>query len=128
MTLPELRAELRDALEAAGVPAIAGEPGRVSPPVALIGPGSPYLEASGPFGARTVRLRVRLVVQPGETALPDLEAMLERAVPAIEGASETAGRPEGWDVTEASEPYTLVIGTAGLPALEITTTTTTNDF
>jgi hypothetical protein len=123
VTLRQLRTELRDALEAVGISATTGEPGRISPPAALVSPGSPYLEPTAPFGQRLVRLRVRLIAQPGETAPTDLDDMIEAAVPALEAAGEA-----GWDVIEISEPYTLVIGTAGLPTVEITTTTTTDGF
>lgn len=129
MTLPQLRGQLVAALQAAGVVAVDGLPARVSPPVALVAPGTPYVAGSDTFGTRrAVRLRVRLVVPNADSALDELDELIERALPAIESIGddddgELIRDGDSWSVLEAGEPYTLVVGTTAFPAVDLDVTT-----
>lgn len=123
--LAEARAELAQALTAAGVHAVDHEPSRVTPPVALVAAATPYLSAPNPpqVGRYQLRLRVRLVARTGDAdqATTDLDQLIVTAVPAI----ESVDRPiEGWTVIDVSEHYTLVANQAAFPAVDLTAVTT----
>lgn len=122
--LGALKQVLADALTGAGLDALPREPARVSPPVALVSPASPYLSAGETFGTRRVRLRVRLVAQAGENADEDLDTALLAAVPAIEDApAPGSGLGASWTVDEVTEPYLLLANGASYPALDVVATT-----
>lgn len=122
--LTALRQDLVRQLTEAGHPALDKEPARVSPPVILVSPASPYLDAAATFGARTVRLKVRIVTLTGDGAAEQLDDALLEVLPVIESAT-VPGTALGaaWDVAEVSEPYLLLANGATYPAIDITATT-----
>lgn len=128
MTTNELaaaRAELAAALAPVVGHALDHEPARVTPPVALVAPGTPYLSGTGEgFGRYQLRALVRLVVDVGDydQATAELDRLVVAAIPAVENIDRPG--PDGWAVVEVGEQYQLVAGNAAYPAINLTCTTT----
>ncbi len=123
--LAQARDELATALKGAGINALPAEPERVTPPVALVSPATPYVSGTGNgYGRFELRERVRLVAERAEAdvATDALDALICQAVPAIE-SFERPG-PDGWAVLEVSQPYLLAVHGANLPAVDLTCKTT----
>lgn len=80
------RAELRDALTAAGMFAFSTLPENADPPMAYVAPGDPYVSAEGAsFGAVIAHHQVVLVAGPGvnEVRADELDEMVETALTAV---------------------------------------------
>lgn len=97
-TLTALRQEAADALTAVGITASAYIPGRFVPPIAVVAPGSPYIETGGTYCQHTVNLSILLVSQTAtnETSSEALDEQIAQALVALEDA--------GFDLTEVSQP------------------------
>jgi hypothetical protein len=95
-TLAACRNELRLLLGAAGVEVHAHIPERVVPPVALLEPGSPYMEQGDTFCDFIVRMNVVLLVRNGDNdvATAELDALICLAVDAV----------DTWDVQQVEQP------------------------
>lgn len=87
-TLTQVRDELATLLTKQGLSAKSYLPERPDPPVAVVSPGSPYLESGGSFGSFTAKFTVLLLVRTGtnEKSTEALDAMLARAVIAVSGS------------------------------------------
>lgn len=101
-TLKALRGDLDTVLEAAQIRTETHLPERVTPPLAIIGAGSPYVEPGDTFGTFAVRFTIFLVAAraANETATDELDAMVLKAVDAIMGAG-------GWGVARVDQPSML---------------------
>lgn len=110
-----------------GRPAVKGwpyVPERITPPVALVREGLPYVEdapADG-YGRWLVRHQVDLVAGRGsnEATTKALDAMVTDALAALEDVADTT--------TEVGEFYTLQANGTAYLAVTITTTTTTTEL
>lgn len=99
VTLTAARTEIKDALNAASIKAIDYVAETITPPVAIVVPGAPYLsrpEGQVPFGVHQVSIQVLLLAGTGtnKTTAEALDRMIERAVVAL----------DDWDLTEVSQP------------------------
>ncbi|SNS41584.1 hypothetical protein SAMN06309944_0164 [Micrococcales bacterium KH10] len=83
--LNDIRTGIVQALEAAGIQAFDHLPERLNPPVAVLVPGSPYLEAGDVFGTHKVRYTVALVAgnATNDMATKALDELIETAVTAL---------------------------------------------
>lgn len=117
-TLTTSRAELAAALEAAGIPAKDHLPERITPPVAVLTAGDPWLEPANLYGHHTVRWVVTVVVPTGtnEHTAAQLDQLTTAALPAMVDAGP------GWDVT-VGRPYPLTAGGATYLAVDLAATT-----
>ncbi len=101
-TLKAERQTIADLLSASDITATAHVPARPVAPLAMVLPGSPYLEGGDTFGAKTLRLDVWLVLsaQGDNEALSDaIDERVEAAVAALEAddlAVENVGQPIEW--------------------------------
>lgn len=87
-TLATLRRQIQDALTQAGMTVEDHLPERMSPPLAIIAAGSPYLEGGTTFGSYTARFTVVLVCPAGTnaTVTKALDASVTQAVVVLDGA------------------------------------------
>ena len=100
MSLRDERTAVAESLTAAGLRGVDHVPGRITPPIAMVVPGSPYLESSGqPFGSKTLRLDVWLVVGAGDNAViaNRLDEHIAIAVEALEDAD--------WLIENVAQPF-----------------------
>jgi len=107
--LTKLRDEITAAVAAAGIRSIAFLPDRLDPPLALVQPGSPYIEPSTTSRPGAQRWKVNhevvLLVAPGDKRpqTVSLDSLIEDALGALV--------PFG--VVQVGQPYSLQIGTNG---------------
>lgn len=107
--LTKLRDEITAALAWAGIKSIPFLPDRLDPPLALVQPGSPYIEPSMTSrpGALAWKLHheVVLLVSPGDkrSQTVSLDALIEDALVAI----------AHFGVDQVGQPYVLQAGTDG---------------
>lgn len=113
--LSTTRADVATVLTAAGLNAVYSIPDRITPPVAVIMPGSPYVEDGTTYTNNLIRLVVRVITNAAsnEVMADDLDAAISSALIALS--------PDQWNVS-VSEPFALVVGTAEFPAADITIT------
>lgn len=80
--LTDLRTDVVDSLQAAGLQVESHIPADVEPPLVLIEFGSPYLEPGGTFHETQVNLVLRCVVASADnlTVTNDLDDMLETVI------------------------------------------------
>lgn len=120
--LTALRDAITAAITAAGIPAVAYLPDRLNPPLALVQPGSPYIEPSTTSRPGAQRWKVHhevvLLVAPGDKRhqTVSLDSLIEDSLVALV--------PFGID--QVAQPYSLQLGTNGPSyfAARITLTTT----
>lgn len=119
-TLTTLREGLVATLREAGITALGYEPERITPPVAIVSHGEPYL--TEPTEGRTyapgtyvLRLQVRLVlpVATAEVLTPELDEQIE----AVHAATA-----DTWDLTEVTSPFTLIANGVNYAATDLTLT------
>lgn len=107
--LTKLRDEITAAITAAGITAVAYLPDRLNPPLALVQPGSPYIEPSKTSRPGAVRWAIHheviLLVAPGDKRhqTVSLDALIEDSLGALV--------PFGID--QVAQPYSLQIGQNG---------------
>lgn len=84
-TLREIRAALTTALAPVGAPVLGDLPARFTPPIAVLVPGSPYVESGELFGSYKVRHTVVLIVGGGSTvaASERLDGLIAQALAAV---------------------------------------------
>ncbi|MFC9846650.1 hypothetical protein ACFWFF_37585 [Streptomyces sp. NPDC060223] len=105
--LTDLRAEVVEVLQAADINAVANVPDRLSPPLAIVTPGVPYVGTINQFGKYQVNIQVLLVTGTG-TNLAITEALdtaIETAVVALDEAEydlQQVGEPTGFDINGAT--------------------------
>lgn len=102
-TLQAQRADLKAALAVSGTPVLDHLPERITPPVALIAAGSPYVEPGNTYGSWRVRFTVVLVASQGtnDTATRELDDVVTAALVALDA---------GWDVERVDQPTMLAHG------------------
>lgn len=122
-TLTELRTDLATVIDSTGAPAHDHLPERLTPPVQVIEPGSPYLtdEADGlTFGEIQVAFDVVLVARRGTSAAQTkaLDVMVQDLYAAVDASA--------WFVREVEQPYALVMpDQSAFLATRVRVTTTT---
>jgi hypothetical protein len=100
-TLSAARSELRLLLGATGVTTVHGHvPERVVPPVALIEPGTPYMEPGETFCEFTVRFNVVLLVRgDNEKATDELDQLICEVLDAVDTFDvDTVEQPAAFDI------------------------------
>ena len=105
-TLKDLRADLAEILGAGDVPAFPHLPERLTPPVQLLEPGSPYITDAGEdltFGEVEVAYDVTLVVRPGTSAAQTaaLDELVQTVVELVDATP--------WFVRDVEQPFALVL-------------------
>ena len=120
MTLADIRADLHDALTAAGwEKVLTYSPERFTVPLAYLLPDSPYLTSEGArFGHLKVGFEVRLVVGAGtnERQTTELDTQIESTIIELITA--------GISVGEVTQPYALLTDNGTFTAVSIHTTST----
>lgn len=88
-TLREIREALTSVLEPVSAPVVGAMPDRFTPPIAILVPGSPYVESGSEFGSYLVRHRVVVIAGIGEAAptAQRLDALIEQTAAEIFDAS-----------------------------------------
>jgi len=107
--LADERSAVAAALEAAGIQSVDHIPGRLTPPIAVVSTGSPYLAPGGTFGSHELNLRVTLIAKNGanDVQTDELDGLIEKAA--------TALLLTNWTVGEITQPAQIdVNGTAFL--------------
>lgn len=109
------RTAVADTLTAADFAAVDHVPARPIPPLAMVVPGSPYLEGGDTFGGKTMRLDVWIIAGQGDTAaLSDaLDDQIVRAVAALEADDlhvENVSQPIQWQPASGSTYLVAIIG------------------
>lgn len=113
--LSQLRADVAEALTAAGLPARTAMPERPAPPLAVVLPGSQYLaqpdEANTFCTSFTVTLDVLLVMAKGsnQAALEALDAAIVTTVIALGGFSVAAVEPMRLNLNAGQEHLAAVV-------------------
>lgn len=89
-------------------------PPRITPPVAVITPGSPYLAPGDTFGTFLVRLQIDLVTptSANETATEGLDTLIDDVVVELVN--------NGYSVDTVSTPYAMETGGATYLAASVT--------
>lgn len=113
--LTQTRMDVADTLTAAGLNAVDTIPERITPPVAVIMPGSPYVEDGTTFTNTLIRLVVRVI-----TANATNETMANQLDDAI-ADTLIALKADQWNVS-VDEPFVLAVQNAEFPAADITIT------
>lgn len=117
MTLALLRQEVADALTEAGINAFDYIPERISPPVAIVSAGDPYIEQGQTYCDFTVRLAITLVAgtATNKTVTAALDSLIETAV-------NVTG---DWLIESVGQPFTFAANNAEYLAVRVTITQTT---
>lgn len=104
-----------EALEAAGINAVEYVPERVSPPIAIIKAGAPYVEQGQTFTEFQVRLDVRIVAgtATNEVATSALDQLISDAIIAL----------GDWTIELVSEPEMLLVNNAQYLSARLSITT-----
>ncbi|MFD1505262.1 hypothetical protein FE374_09365 [Georgenia yuyongxinii] len=102
MSLTDHRTTLAAALSGAGLQVEAHLPERINPPVAILTPGTPYLEGGDTYGSYTLRFTVLLVTPTAAnaTATTVLDELIVKAVAGVEGA-------DGFGLERVDQPAML---------------------
>lgn len=113
--LTQTRQDVADALAVAGMNAFAFVPDRVSPPLAAVMTGNPYVEDGTSITNNLVRLVVRVILTPAadEVATAALEDSITKVI--------TALRNDQWSIS-VGEFGEMTIGNANYPAVDVTIT------
>lgn len=89
--LTEVRTRLADLLKDAGFHAFSIVPAKVTPPVAMVAPGEPYVTREGAtFGGEIVRCNVVLTTGRGvnDKTAAEIDELLLKALDALEAADD----------------------------------------
>lgn len=120
MNLKAEREALKATLTGADVHTFAKVPGRFTPPVAIVVPGSPYVEQGDTFGTSALRFDVWLAAPSGELAEDTLDDLIDTATGALTGESwdiETVTQPFDWSPTSGGNHLASIISIRGqIPA------------
>jgi len=105
--------ELATVLKDAGLPAFPTLPNRITPPVAVVQAGSPFMESGGSFGEFKTRWEITLVTPTGanEVATEKLYTLLEDAIVSLVNSK--------YSVETVSKPYALEANNAQYVALDL---------
>lgn len=102
------------------VPTYAYIPARITPPVAIITPGNPYLSDGNSFGTFLVRFAIDLVIptQAAELASQALDTLVDDVVVSLVNAK--------YGVDNVSAPYAMETNGATYVAITVSTNKTIN--
>jgi hypothetical protein len=116
MALKEAKEALATVLNAA-VTTVDHIPARIVPPVAIISPGSPYLEDGNTFGKLSVRLEVSIVAptKANDTSTDQLDSLIEDVLVALYNNK--------YGVESVSQPYAMETGNATYLAATVSVNT-----
>lgn len=89
-TLSELRTALAACMSDAGLPVSETLPGRFTPPIAVLVPGSPYIDEADTYGAFTVRHDVVVIsgIGDNESVTKRLDELIANTVGAVTDSHE----------------------------------------
>lgn len=120
MSLTKLRATLTAALTEAGLSVYDYLPPQVHPPVVLIEPADPYIEAGETFGELLVSLDLYVVTRKGTglTQTRELDGLIETVIRATDDTE--------WALSEVGRPYALTLGGSSTRYLAATVTVQTH--
>ena len=112
--LKDERTDVAQMLAAAGLTAYAAVPDRVVPPLAMVVPGSPYLEDGQTIGAKRLHLDIWLIPGNGENeAITDaLDEQIMQAVTVLEAHDitvENVSQPIQWSPNSGGQFLTSVV-------------------
>lgn len=110
--LAQTRLDVATVLTAAGVNASDSMPDRITPPVAVIKAGDPYLDEGKTFTDTAINLTIQVIASNGTNAV--MQDALDDAICAV----VTALKADQWTV-KVGAPYALQTGTAEYPAVDI---------
>lgn len=115
-TFEAIKQRITDALIDIGVQTFEYLPARITPPMAFLVAGSPWIEDGATFGGFTVRYQVTLVVgqASNEVATANLDALTARAIVALDNA--------GLPLERADEPNMLAVNNANYMAVNLSLT------
>lgn len=97
MTLSAEREALKATLSAADIQAFAAVPARLTPPAAVIVPGSPYIEQGDTFGAAALRFNVWLAAPGGDIGEDTLDGLIDTAIATLAA--------DDWVIEGVSQPF-----------------------
>lgn len=119
-TLQRLRGDLRDLFTEAGFTITTHLPERIVPPLAIVAPGSPYLEDGESFGKYRARFTVFLVCATGtnDTVTDQLDELVASAVVALDDSP--------WLTERVDQPSMLEHGRASFLSTTIDVATVTD--
>ena len=105
--------DIAQALKDAGLTAFPFLPNRITPPIAVVQAGSPFMEPGGSFGEFKTRWEIILVAPTGVNAVATekLYALLEDAIVSLVDSK--------YSVEEVSKPYALEVSNATYVAVNI---------
>lgn len=111
------KAQIVDALKASGVDAFAEAPDRSQPNIAVVEPGSPYIEGGAvkTFTGYTIRFNIAILggTSTSDNGLSQLEDLIEQVVMSL---------PEGCNLESVEEPGFVTPDTATYHAAVVTVT------
>ena len=105
--------ELATVLKDAGLPAFPTLPNRITPPVAVVQAGSPFMESGGSFGEFKTRWEITLLTPTGDNsvATEKLYATLEDAIVSLVNSK--------YSVEQVSKPYAQDANNAVYVAIDL---------
>jgi len=105
--------DLADTLKDAGIPAFPTLPNRITPPVAVVQAGSPFLSQGGSFGEFKSRWDITLVTPTGanDVSTEKLYVLLEDSIVALVNSK--------YSIEEVSKPYALEANNATYVAIDL---------
>ena len=98
--LTQVKSDLADSLEDAGIKAEYYIPPRITPPLAIISPDATYVSQGDTFSSFQVGIEITLIAQTA-TNLKATESLDEAIVLAI------GGIPATWTITSVDQPFAL---------------------
>jgi hypothetical protein len=109
MTLKDERTKVVQALTAAGIRAYNHIPERITPPVATVSAGNPYVEDGDTFGEYLVRLHVRVVAEKktNEVMTDNVDDLIAAAIEALDGWSIEGAFIYEWEI--GGQPYLTAV-------------------
>ena len=114
--LKDARQEIADIVTGAGVTSFPYLPGRLTPPVAVIQAGTPYLENGLVFGHFGARHEIIVVANTAanDTATDVLDELVEEVMVALAN--------NNYGIESVSQPYALEMNNTQYPAVTIVST------
>lgn len=106
-SLGQLRGGLQEILEAIGVPVRAELPSRFTPPIAILVPGAPYIDAGETYSTFSVRFEVVLIAGTGTS-----EAVGDRLGSLIQDAVHLINDSDNFYLEQVSQPSLYKDGNA----------------
>lgn len=121
--LGDIRAAVVQALEPVGIPVSATLIGRFNPPIAVLVPGSPFVDAGDTYGSFMVRHEVIIIVGVGTnehvvTSLGDYVSKVVTAIGASDGLFLEQVSQPGLYQHGGNEYLSVVVSVAALDDLE----------